>query len=1126
MTNSFNNDKPYRIMINSFNKARTFLPALAMVAFATTFPTSMAALDYSAHSPLSSGKWAKLGVVENGVYEISYDKLRELGFTNPESVGVWGEGAPMYPYNFTYNGKRQIPDTFTPVSVWHHDNKLYFYATGPENISLKTDSSVVHSVRFNNNGRNIYTNYGIYFLTDSDTHTEVVTEQKELDDDSYIDIGFSYYYHELDKTQGLSCSGKDFWGESFTGPQSRTQTFPYSLPGWYNGTTSTFTIRMVGQVEDLDAEVAFDGTKTFDVSLPQGSLETYYVENKQSSYDFLPKQQSGNFTISMPASGISVGQAHLDYYLITYMRSLKFVDGESQFSVTSRLSSTPTIKFPDGENVVGWDVTNASAPINIIPSEEENLATITRGDRNLVFFDTTKTQKTPSFIAEVANQDLHARVAEDSEMVIITTDEYMDYATQLADFHREYDGMNVLVASINDIYNEFSQGRPDPMAYRNFCKMLYEGNGNHLKHILLYGPCLSNVRYSENEDKSSAIIMLQGEANLRSTDVYAATDLYGSLQDKVMSALPQTQMQVSVGILPVGNTDEAQRINEKIKRYYFDEYRPYWIDRVIYSADDADSETHLLQSDHLATTLKEYGDASDYTPFPAANSVKVYMGEYGKQNFSKKFVEEFQKGALVCNYIGHGCLTSMGKNEIFHSSEYNKFKNNRLGFMNFAGCMSTIFECGMRGIPEQLVLTSDYGLIGGQLSVRSSWSTENYAYMTSWQKRLTSTVDAATQGSPTMGEVTRLAKNDNTNNTGKYKFVLMADPALRIPVPTVDIDIEGMSENMNVGAAANVKGTLYFRDKKTADNFNGTLVVKWYAAPVTTTAKNSLSKYKNDPATEITYEEEVVATQAYEVKDGKFDISLQCPVAMASQMGSNVKVTFIAYDAENTLAASGCERVNISLGSSTAAEDVEAPMIPELSVNLQPNGAALSNCVLHAVATDNSGLRIDGHASDMPLKVTVDNKIIEDAFNYVSLEEGSRRLVLALPLEGLAKGSHDASIMVTDYAGNRSMHNITFDVENTNLLAAMRLAEGACRTQATLTMQSAMEGDSEMVITDAYGNEVVRKPLDSDIYVWNLKDNSGTRVPAGLYRAYVVTTPSSGFGSATKAVYIPVLKPL
>jgi hypothetical protein len=65
-----------------------------------------------------------------------------------------------------------------------------------------------------------------------------------------------------------------------------------------------------------------------------------------------------------------------------------------------------------------------------------------------------------------------------------------------------------------------------------------------------------------------------------------------------------------------------------------------------------------------------------------------------------------------------------------------------------------------------------------------------------------------------------------------------------------------------------------------------------------------------------------------------------------------------------------------------------------------------------------------------------------------------------------------------------------------------------------------------MVITDAYGNEVVRKPLDSDIYVWNLKDNSGTRVPAGLYRAYVVTTPSSGFGSATKAVYIPVLKPL
>ena len=47
---------------------------------------------YATQSKLATGKWVKISIPETGVYEITNNELREMGFNNPSSVRLYGFG--------------------------------------------------------------------------------------------------------------------------------------------------------------------------------------------------------------------------------------------------------------------------------------------------------------------------------------------------------------------------------------------------------------------------------------------------------------------------------------------------------------------------------------------------------------------------------------------------------------------------------------------------------------------------------------------------------------------------------------------------------------------------------------------------------------------------------------------------------------------------------------------------------------------------------------------------------------------------------------------------------------------------------------------------------------------------
>lgn len=1075
--------------------------------------TVTAARNYSSTSQLASGNWAKIGVETNGVYEITYGQLRELGFTDPSKVSVMGDGAPMYPYSFIEGDKMLIPDRVTAIPVWHKDGKLYFYGKGPENIGWNDNSQFPGGAGFSNYGRNIYTNYGIYFLTDAENAAAMATEgPAEVGEDAAtIDKGFGYFCHEIDRTQSASHSGKVFWGESFANRHNRSQSFPFTLNSMVEGTEEVgleFNF-MSSSISQFNIGISTGGIKNMTISGPPSNGAYNVVSQKSWTMNIASKTGSVDLSLS-PYSSI-LQEAYLDYLLLTYPRTLTFDSGEKQFTAHISANGNSKVACPAGEGVVAWDVTNPDAPV-MLSLGDDNTTTLSDGEHILALFNTGEQQNTPAFMKKVKNQNIHSlAMSTDPDMIIITTDEFLTYAQQLADFHKQYDNMEVTVLVANNIYNEFSSGRPDPMAYRNMARMFYK-NGEKLKNILLYGPTRSDVKYVEGEDHRDFLVLLQSEESNVHTETYGFVDAYGILSPDRLTEnyLLTAKMDVGVGILPVNSTSEAELINEKIANYYFDETKPYWADRIAFMADDADEQLHVNQSEELINILSEKaGDA----PTP----VKVYLGEYGFDTPAKLF-RSYREGNMINNYIGHGSLTSICMYPIITTSDIPSFDNKRLAFINFAGCMATMYENGQRGIPEHMLLTNKGGLIGGQMSVRSSWSNENRIYMNEWHRTLLNSRDVDNRTLP-IGNLTMNAKNQSPT-MGRYKFHLICDPALRIGFPSMRVSVEAPAQ-IELGGKGTVKGKITDIDGTPITDFNGNVVVKWFAKPKQHKLKNQVSDF-ND-GTVITIEEDVVDTQTFTVSNGEFEFELLCPRMLDIYLNDNLKVSFVGHDMTRGALAMGATRITPIASENAPAEDNESPVIETLTVG---GDVVCPNFTINAIATDNEGLRIDGMALDTPLQVLFDGKWIEDATANIVAEEGSRRILLSLPMSGISEGFHTVAFKVRDYAGNQASLEKTFKVATDNSLPAMELEERVCRTNATLTLPmeaASAAGDAKIIITDAFGRTILTKPFDSDKYVWNLCDEAGNRVVPGIYRAYTTFQENAGSGTATRQVTIPVI---
>ncbi|MBQ5887952.1 MAG: hypothetical protein IIW77_01590, partial [Bacteroidaceae bacterium] len=204
-------DKYYRI--NSYKLVVDKQPVLRPQRAA-----SSAAGRYAASSVLSTGKWVRIAVEENGVYRITDNELYKMGFKNPTKVRLYGYGGHILPEK----GLASLPDDLVELPLWRENGYVLFYANGTIRWEY-SGGRYVHS-------QNVYSNYGCYFLTECEDAPMEFGEVAYQPTISTVYTSYNdYALYEKEKKSLCSYGRVLVDDDAFSSARGRTKNYKFSL---------------------------------------------------------------------------------------------------------------------------------------------------------------------------------------------------------------------------------------------------------------------------------------------------------------------------------------------------------------------------------------------------------------------------------------------------------------------------------------------------------------------------------------------------------------------------------------------------------------------------------------------------------------------------------------------------------------------------------------------------------------------------------------------------------------------------------------------------------------------------------------------------------------------------------
>lgn len=1087
---------------------------------------------YANTSVLSNGLWVKVGVEKTGVYEISYDDLRAMGFNNPSQVSVFGRGGRVLSESFVTNaGVPVLTDDLTAVKVIHDSEveKLYFYGLGPEEITFESSTAYETGGFFSRKSNNIYSKRGYYFLTDSKSPTKMTEKSYDTSSAQILEKGISYIYHEVDSVQNTTRSGQLFWGESFNLPNAPVKYWDVEIPyATGKGVMECVIYLPDDDFGDANIVYGFDGTDYFSTKYTKtGSL--YYAPHEPTVAPIpVPTDGKGKVLAGIQNPIDMRDYANLDFWVVSYERGIPNGKGIGQQLIAFpdvAKNTTWKLQLENASSLVVLDVTTVSDPQRLkLTSQGANSFTGVRTSSKtpvLVVFDTTEPQLQISGYEKaynkIENQNLHSLKDEGADFIIITTPKFKPYAEEIARLHREYDKIKVAVATTEECYNEFSGGTPDPMAYRSFARMLYF-NECKPKNMLLLGPLYGDVRGVQSErDPFECIIGYQSPSVSVSRGAHNINDFYGMMSDKFRTDYyERNDVQIGVGILPIKFDSEAEIVIDKIKNYIQRDDHAYYLNRFTGVGGIGDAHTHDIQVRDISNHMSSMDNKGTiFTP--------LAIDTYGNAEARKKFLNQLNEGCNMFSYFGHGAEQFLGKDKyFFNAGDVFSLRNRTLPFALFGGCLITNTDRGFRGLGETIVTATPYGCIGSIVSARDTWSSQNYEFFKQFFTCLYtvgSTTSAAHRDNPvTIGEVYASVKNYSTYSN-ELAYQLLCDPALIIPTINRSVNVSYIGKTLNPGDAITLSGSIVKANGTVDSEFNGNIVVR-LNEPEKTIGAGNVESGEDPLSLEYTYRDSQIAMTTAEVINGKFEVDLHVPASLGKFADEKALVYFSAYDASSKVGGASSVSLLIATPSADSAEasDHIAPIVEQLEFN------EVESSILLAVS-DNLALNMSNNPLDKGLYLYLDGSERTEAhFTEPILEKGRAAYSKNVMLNGLSYGEHTARIKVKDAAGNFTEQEIIFtynplqakytivkDTENSNASVTIIKAEGQ------------MPASSSIIIVSPEGYEVWRGTFQGNTAEWNHCGSDGAKVSAGHYKAYMIETGNNIGKGHSEPIDVPVI---
>lgn len=1129
---------------------------------AVFYSSAHAQQNYKIPSVLSSGTWAKIGVVREGVYRIDASMLASLGFpasVASNSIGLFGNGGAMLPENNALPRINDLAENAIEISdggdgVFSGSDFLLFYAPGPH-LWIANNDGVSFSFQ-----KNLYSDTAFYFITAGPAAGGSLPRKRmaaadSLSDPSVFINSFLDRYARENPLRNLLSSGKYWVGEAFNNR--------------FGGTASrTFSLKWAG-ILGPDPVRVFTHTTSRSISAPAeflvslngrplqnnlfspvsgGLLDAYAREIRSSSAVSVyggPLDLQFNYQSADPGA-----DGWLNSFSIQARRSLQFYDPVNEpdnavglLRFRDPASIQPTNPGAVGEFSIGnaplgtrvWDVSDPLNPVRMPVSLNGNIARFNNRlnrVREYLAFGPTHTL-TPVALGAVPNQNLHSLPP--VKGIIVTHPSLREEAQRLADFHLQQYGLSDTVLLLGQIYNEFASGSPDPTAIRDFVKWMVNKSANtgvQPNYLLLFGAGSFDPK-NRISNNVNLVPVYESNNSLDPLLSFTSDDFFGLIgnSDNINNLSSPAPLAIAVGRIPVATAADAKLMVDKIIRYHSPASLGDWRREMIFLADDQDNNLHLSDAESIATA------AVDANPVLHPN--KIYLDAFplvsgaGGARYpavSEAIVNKVLNGALIFNYSGHGNDQRLTEEAVFSSAEVNRFNNpDKLPLFITASCdFAPHDDPAKKSLGEFLLHGNTSGGIALLTTTRLVFAYSNRIMNEQFMK--VALQRGANGQYLSLGESVRIAKNNAAASGGDIlnsrKFALLGDPAMQLALPKGLMRIDSIngfpfytSDSLQALGKYRLSGSVLLPSGGVDASFNGTASVIIYDKPQSV---KTLGNKPSSPVTSFSEQGSVLFNGQVSVANGRFYCSFILPkdIRFTPGLGS-----ISLYASNGVSDAAGATPIGISGFAAAIPADTKGPDI-RLFLNdtlFMQGGLSNESPLLIAQLSDSSGINATGNSIGHDITLVIDGAtsnqvVLNNYFSYRTNSYQAGQLQFQLPV--LSPGKHSLKLKAWDVLNNSNEASLDF-----RIVAQDQLTIAAVRNfpnPFSGTTQFSFEHNQphtnllvEILISDSQGRRVkqllnrVKSSGSRTVQLrWNGDTDSGRKLSRGtyFYRIIVSTT--------------------
>lgn len=1022
------------------------------------------------NSVLASGEWFKFKVEKTGIHKLDKDFLNSLGMNtdgiDPRTIKVYGHGGQSLPLLNSKTRFFDIPEQAIKV-VGEEDGSfdggdyVLFYATSTKGYVKNNDSNL-----------NPYSDESFYYVTVGGNPGRRVLPMVEPSGPVQHTITQfdEYQFHEVDDFSP-TLLGRRWFGNRFD--IENEQSFTFTFPNIVSGAPMNIVVKAASVSESSTSmAVTVNGTSLDPLNfrdnvelIALAELSTQVPANNETVTVDLAYNNGGN-----PSS---IG--YLDYIGIWAVRQLAGTGTQMpfQYNKASTLSGVAEYQIGNAGNFSEvWDVTDFQ---NITSKPNEGHASTFSFKQNLGAVRKYVALNPNDFYvpvrlaqSRVQNQNLKGSIFQDAsgnfqdvDYILITAPYLIQPALRLARHNREMYGLNVKVVTTDRIYEEFSSGKQDIGAIRNFIRYVYYNASQPSKRIKYLGIMGdTSIDYKDRLANNNNVVptfhTLSSDDSARS---FMSDDFFGSMDenegtiggdtfenDDDPSPLPdRDRLDIAIGRIVVDNVPLANAMVDKIINYSSKSSYGNWRTNFVLISDDPDN----AGEESLQRELDELGDEISLKK-PFINVKKIHSDAYQQQTsaggnrypeVNEAIKKALEVGSIVMNYFGHGGEDGLAHEAIYTKGMAQSLKNkDNLPCFVTVTCEFTKFDNPLRITAGELTYQNKEG---GAISMVTTTRAVFISVGIEFNKKLADPMFGYDVDEPKVpAEALRIAKNNLITATRRVVFYL-GDPAMPLAFPKKDIRVTKLNDvplaqatdTLKALSRVKLEGEILDLNGQVMTDYNGVLETKLFDKNV---MRRTLDNDHNNVFLDFVTLGEGLFNGKASIQNGQFQFEFVVPRDIQIPVGKGRLSLYAKRDG----AFEDQTGVNLSLDvgglNEDAPEDNEGPLI-RLYMNDESfvsGGITNDSPILLAKLEDPNGINTAsgiGHDIVAILDGDETNPFVLNEFYQTEVDDFTKGTA-NYKFSDLEDGLHTLTLKAWDVYNNSSTAEIQFIVAGSGKL--------------------------------------------------------------------------------------------